>query len=386
LLFLVASEHEPYWQPIMLSYGIHEEKSRNGVKYLVPSKETLEISIAHTSDHKSFESPAAYEKTKLIDHLRDIFNNITEWDGKTYRSDLNINEFYPSLKAAPSHCTYFVFGGLNIRWIDFPGTTINVYSEDNGDNNFSPANAVHAITSSAMAEALADYKGINFTYGGLTNFSPNCTNGLAYDGNYTPFLNSLGGTRNTLVQYNDPCNQIANLSSCAGTLAVGGMYHLGTSHTFDGTSWATAGYGFVVVNNGVRACYSDADYETMMIHELTHSLGFGHISPGFGPANMNPSCCVDISTLDEACLDYTYPPPAASNNNNCSQSVIDVTTALINSSGDNEYKAINTITSNATLSAFSSFLFRTNNNIDLNSNFTVNDGIQFTAEMGPCSE
>ncbi|MBK7343641.1 MAG: hypothetical protein IPJ06_11475 [Saprospiraceae bacterium] len=46
----------------------------------------------------------------------------------------------------------------------------------------------------------------------------------------------------------------------------------------------------------------------MLIHELTHGLGFGHIENNFGIANMNPSCCNTIKQLDIDCLDYTYPP------------------------------------------------------------------------------
>jgi hypothetical protein len=47
----------------------------------------------------------------------------------------------------------------------------------------------------------------------------------------------------------------------------------------------------------------------MMTHELTHSLNIGHIGTGSGAANMNPSCCNSISTLDEACLDFIYAAP-----------------------------------------------------------------------------
>ena len=46
----------------------------------------------------------------------------------------------------------------------------------------------------------------------------------------------------------------------------------------------------------------------MLIHELTHGLGFDHIEANFGAANMNPNCCVLINQLDIDCLDYTYPP------------------------------------------------------------------------------
>ncbi|NBC15871.1 MAG: T9SS type A sorting domain-containing protein [Bacteroidetes bacterium] len=44
----------------------------------------------------------------------------------------------------------------------------------------------------------------------------------------------------------------------------------------------------------------------MMTHELGHVLGFGHIPAEDGQANMNPNCCIEITTIDENCALFAY--------------------------------------------------------------------------------
>lgn len=160
---------------------------------------------------------------------------------------------------------------------------------------------VHIVLSNAITEMNAAYSGIDLTYGGLQNYIPTCAGGGAQGGNFSMEV----GIRQGLVIYNDPCNQIADLDGCSGTLAVGGLYGSG-NHTFDGMTWISGLKSYVVVNNGVGDCLGLGNYTLMIVHELTHGLGLGHIA-GSGTANMNPLCCIEITSLDEDCLDYTYP-------------------------------------------------------------------------------
>jgi len=89
-------------------------------------------------------------------------------------------------------------------------------------------------------------------------------------------------------------------------LAVGGLFGLG-SHEYKGEDWFTGAYGYVVINNGVGQCYCDPqDYQDLIVHELSHSLGLGHIGSSSGMANMNPFCCNSIQTLDLQCMDFSY--------------------------------------------------------------------------------
>ncbi len=74
----------------------------------------------------------------------------------------------------------------------------------------------------------------------------------------------------------------------------------------DGLTWYNGQKSYVVVNNQLGVC-TNIDYTIVLIHELTHGLGIGHIA-GNNTANMNPNCCKAIQQLDIDCLDYTYPP------------------------------------------------------------------------------
>jgi len=76
----------------------------------------------------------------------------------------------------------------------------------------------------------------------------------------------------------------------------------------------------------------------------------------------------------------------ASTNNDCSLATIDVTDELINQSGDTEYRATQSITSDATLSApFTLFEFQAPDAVDLNNGFTVDAGVRLLIDISNCT-
>lgn len=100
-----------------------------------------------------------------------------------------------------------------------------------------------------------------------------------------------------------------DLVTCSGVLAKGGSFAFFSTHTFKGESWRNAGYGFLIVNNGVTACMTPTQYQQLLTHELTHAYRLDHISttsPGAPGQNMNPICCNAINTLDVDCMNYSY--------------------------------------------------------------------------------
>ncbi|HFA48587.1 MAG TPA: T9SS type A sorting domain-containing protein [Bacteroidetes bacterium] len=299
LLFLARTGSDPFWQPMMLAYGIFEEENINGETLFVPSKESREIEAFPRPDGVVPEPMAVYRASELLGYLSDfIEGGGTSWEGKNAMAE-NSDAFLEE-RAAPAHCT-FLTSTNPFRYNVFPGSSISIYSEDNGDTGYSPPSIVHGLVSSAVTTMGTEYAGINVIYGGTRNHTPDCAGGTAQGGNFCTGTGFLEG----LVMYDDPCSQITDLSGCSGTLAVGGLYSSGT-HTYDGITWNTGYKIYVIVNNG-SSCLSTADYTTMLIHELTHGLGIGHIA-GTGTANMNPSCCTSIQALDRECLDYTYAP------------------------------------------------------------------------------
>jgi len=251
---------------------------------------------------------------KLVKQLRQVCQSNQVWDSHKAKTDYPFAWFQATTRAEPAHCTFLGAPTPFARWTDFPDTALPVYYGSAGDPGCGTANSkVQSVISSLNT----NYTGLNLTDGGTHAFIPSCTGPMgdngATDSEFTDWIDTnLGSTRHLLVQYDDPCDEIADLggaSGCNGTLAFGGFYWFGSTHVWDGTNWNPGAYGYVVVNNGTGTCQCPStDYDIMMTHEITHALGIGHVAPANGNANMNPSCCETISTLDVECLDYTYAP------------------------------------------------------------------------------
>ena len=87
-----------------------------------------------------------------------------------------------------------------------------------------------------------------------------------YAGSAPAVLNCTNGDEQGAVWFNDPCDEIPDLSGCSGTLAFGGaFFSLGTA-PHDGELWHPASATFVVVNNGTQ-CIGDVNFREMMTHE-----------------------------------------------------------------------------------------------------------------------
>ncbi len=307
LVFLAKLDYAPYWQPMMLAYGQFYRRTLNGVDFFFPSRESSEIHAFPRPDGIVPETMKVMLAKELLTHLKQVVSGKIPWQEMVVLPEGEVKDVEVDLRVAPMHCSFLDFGGTYARYIDFPADDILVYSQLGGDPSLSPPTLAYTYVSNAVDALSADYQGINLNYSGTLNFTPDCVNNHAYDGNFYTVV----GSRESLVIFDDPCNEIANLTinginECAGTLAVGGLWAGGT-HTFDGVTWYNGIKSYVVLNNDLGIC-TNIDYTIVLIHELTHGLGNGHIASGNGAANMNPSCCNTIKQLDIDCLDYTYPP------------------------------------------------------------------------------
>ena len=306
LLFLNERNSYVRWYPMMLAYGIHEQFEVNGVKYLVPTPTSQEISLFERPDGQEIEPLFTYPQDLMLKRLIAHIDGQKEWNGFSIRSNINPIGFFGH-RAAPSHCSFIDITGTPMRWPDFDIRTLEVYSDSDGDTEMVDPTTVHGYCSDAVGQIGGNYTGTDMSYEGTTNFTPDCSdNEAAADAAFQNHMFSLNGYYSGMVQYNDPCSEIDDLMGCNGTLAFGGLYKL-TEHSFDGDTWGSGAYGYVVVNNGVAACLGATAYTQMLAHELTHTLGAGHIPAASGAANMNPSCCNAITSLDIDCQDYTYP-------------------------------------------------------------------------------
>ncbi|HRI60716.1 MAG TPA: T9SS type A sorting domain-containing protein, partial [Saprospiraceae bacterium] len=221
-----------------------------------------------------------------------------EWDVTPALTGLSLSDF-PHERVLPTGCDFSLSGGPLSRWED---AAVEVYFDDTD----APA-GFSGTLDAILGNMNSNYTGINAINGGQTSFTPDCTDNSVVGNDFINFLNGLNGTQATLIFFEDPCNQIVNLSGCTGVLAVGGSYSSSSTHSYKGDTWNDALWGFVVVNNGVLACLDPDQYELMLTHELTHTYRMDHLdATNFPSQNMNPSCCNAINFKDIECMNYTY--------------------------------------------------------------------------------
>lgn len=293
-----------HYQTTMLSYAAFEEKIREGNKVLVPFGLGTETTYVVPTGQDAPEKLEVYYSDKLVDILTRIAKYETTWKKSGLIAPYTVASFNLN-KMLPDHCTTLFGSTPHFRWQNIEDTALPIYYHE--DEDATCDNTVAQIDD-AISALNNNYAGLTVSNGGTHDFVPDCNSG-ATGTQFTSYIfNTYGDTRRHLIQFDDPCNEITNLSGCNGTLALGGHYGFSTTYTYLGETYRVPAYGNVIVNNGVGACQCDnSDYSIMITHEITHGLGFGHIPSGEGAANMNPSCCNLISNLDIECVDFIYP-------------------------------------------------------------------------------
>ncbi|MEL6656024.1 MAG: T9SS type A sorting domain-containing protein [Bacteroidota bacterium] len=310
LLFLQELQTD-VWQASMLSYGALELHIRNGVEVLVPFDLGKEVHINVQEGQEAPEPLGVYYKDRLVNSLTTIVQGRTSWDRTAVLTGYHPHHFISNGRGTPpGHCT-FLSGEDYARWENIEVSGKPVYCAQAGASDCPSAatefnNAVNVIN--------ANYLGVTLNNSGTHSYVPTCSGGEgATDSEFTNWVNNnLGGSQHILVQFDDPCSEITDLTGCNGTLAIGGLYWFGSTYTFNSMTWRRAAYGYVVFNNGTGTCKCSVgnEYEQIMTHELSHTLNIGHIETSDGIANMNPSCCTGIQNLDIECLDFIYLPSA----------------------------------------------------------------------------
>ena len=304
LLFL--NRRGDVWQPRMLAYGLLERLvASDGSTVLNHIGEHHDLTLLPRPDGVTPEPIGTYFEAPLLDHLRQVVTGRLVWD----QARVAVPEaLRPPAHTAgktqviPEPCVYLSFGGYPIRWNTFDGgDPVEVFAEENGDAEVGGDTSIVAVENSLPPWNDVAEVNLDLRWSGPAPYTPDCDDGSATPDDALP--------DQTLVQYNDPCNQMPDLVICIGPLAFGGMFFNHGSlgrHLFRNMEWNTAAVGYVVVNNGAAACTTADEYEIMMTHEIGHTLGFDHIPPSAGVANMNPVCCNDLTEIDETCTQFAY--------------------------------------------------------------------------------
>ncbi len=278
-----------YWQPRLLADSVLQRSAAdNGTAILEPVPEAMQLERVQGFGPATALVPAAVEEKRFLDALEESLAGRPGWEwGRVLASSWNESE---SVKSAPSGCSFMTWDdGNGIRWKTF---------DSGGSLTMRAESGTSTEDQDKIGRALDRWNGISATsldlrYGGATAAPPSSCNPSTTD-----------FTANAIV-FDDPCDEMPNLSNCSGTLAIGGPSFYESTYTFDGQSWHQAVAWFVVVNTGAAGCLSALDYERMFSHEMGHGLGFGHVADA--SAMMNATCCNDHNALDESCAQYLYP-------------------------------------------------------------------------------
>ncbi len=288
------------WRAKMMSYGLLEEVP--GTDLLRPLEEAARIDLK--SPLKSLlpvEPVGYYHKDALLQHLREVAKGAA-WNGSRVAAPAPVPARLP-LKAVQNSPQYCVFmpdpsDGLPMRWFGFEtGTTVSMVATTPGQNGISDGGV------SAVQQGMAAWTGypdavIHYTYGGTRPVNISCTDSFDYD---------EGG-----MVFNDPCNDIPDLSECNGTLAYSGaIYDPNSTQTHDGQAWHPILSTFSVINNGTE-CIGETSFKETVTHELGHTMGFGHHDPP-NPADATMSAYLKadgrgaaIAIVDEQCASFDY--------------------------------------------------------------------------------
>ena len=305
LLFL--NRRGAVWQPRMLAYGLLERtRAADGSVVLNHIQEHHDLELLPRPDGVVPEPLGAYYETPLLNHLRQVTTEGRTWNRVRVEvpAALRPRAHHDASKTnlIPQPCVYLSYESTPIRWNAFEEQRIvEVFAEENGDDGVDDGSEFDAVQNGIAAWQDVPGVDIDYRWAGTAPYTPDCSDGTAAPGDVA--------ADQGLVQYNDPCKQMPELSGCSGVLALGGSFFQideDGRHVHRDIEWNTSVIGYVVVNNGVGACLSAAQYRIMMTHELGHTLGFDHIPFGAGLSNMNPTCCVEITEIDELCALYAY--------------------------------------------------------------------------------
>ncbi len=297
-LFFADEDPRGRWQPrLMADSVLRREIAEDGSKVLVPLDEAIQLSRVSQFEKAVPLVPGPVKEAVFLDAIEQSLNGKSGWDWSPLMAE--VEDEFAFAKAVPGECSFMESSGRNIRWNrwDSGGTALRIYSTSGGDPSVSGGGFSEVSGAISRWNNDVDPTSLNLSYGGTSSFSF----GVCKDDE----LNDYPPSGTNVVVFDDPCDDIAELSGCSGTLGFGGPWFGGT-HTHDSTSWSTASSLFVVVNNG-SGCLGSTGYERMITHELGHGLGFDHVSDS--GANMYAWCCHDHNATDATCAQYAYPPP-----------------------------------------------------------------------------
>jgi hypothetical protein len=315
LLFLDPSASGG-WQTKMLAYGVLREEG--GV--LRPIAQASELRLI---PRPGIEPIGEYGREALFQHLSAVAIGASPWHGEAVTARASAKSAVQGEDAsgaiaiagaeftAPPVCRFVRnTDGVPLRWFGFEtGASAPIWHTTPGQAGIADG-GVSAVQEGVTAWVSHPESVINFTYAGSRPTTSSCASGDAR-------------ARNNEVVFNDPCNQIPDLTVCSGPIpsgwtnpccgqvAVYGTFFNTSGGTMphDGIQWWQANNLSIIVNNGSQ-CLGTTDFKEMLTHFVGHGAAFDHHddvnATMNGQLGVHASRGATLGTSDKVCASAVY--------------------------------------------------------------------------------
>jgi hypothetical protein len=290
------------WRSKAMAYGLLEEVEGSGLLRPLAQAPRIELKA-----RGPVEPVGTYRKAALLQHLKEVARGAT-WDRqraataaveKTGQQGAPLESAFDAIYDGPAECAFITHSdGLPVRWFDYEdGSKVSVIVPTTpGQTGFADG-GVSAVQKGVAAWTNHPDSVIRFTVEASQPRNVVCSSNFDMD--------------EGAVLFDDPCDDIADLSGCVGTLAFGGTSFLLGTRSYDGNAWHPALTTWVVVNDGAE-CVGANNFEETLGHELGHTQGFGHHTPASSAdALMSAKLKGDglgaaLRPADKRCASYAY--------------------------------------------------------------------------------